>query len=69
MKNTFAENLKAMRKEEKLSQSEIADAVGTTQKSVSKWENKKTEPSIDDLWKLADFFGVTIDLLCGRAEW
>lgn len=33
---------------------------------ISDWERGKREPSIDDLIRLADFFGCTVDYLIGR---
>lgn len=65
----FAENLKTLRLEKKLSQGTLAGAVGVTQQCVSEWENKNTEPTLTYLWLLADLFGVSIDMLCGREEW
>lgn len=55
--------------EKKLSQGKLAEAVGVSQQCVSEWERGKIEPTLSYLWKLADFFGVSIDLLCGRKEW
>ena len=69
MNNKFSENLKALRREKKLSQKELAQLIGVTQQCVSEWENRNTEPTLTYLWLLADFFGISIDMLCGRAEW
>ncbi len=69
MDNRFSENLKALRKDRGLSQGRLAEAVGVTQQCVSEWERAKIEPTLSYLWKLADLFGVSIDLLCGREEW
>lgn len=69
MKTKFAENLKSLRMEHKLSQGKLAEAVGVTQQCVSEWERGKIEPTLSYLWQLADIFGVSIDVLCGRTEW
>ena len=69
MESKFAENLKSLRKESNLSQGKLAMAVGVTQQCVSEWELGKIEPTLSYLWKLADIFSVSIDLLCGREEW
>lgn len=66
MKELFAANLKTLRKSYKLSQSELAERVGTSQRNVSYWENGTTQPDIDTLIKLADVFDVTVDELIGR---
>ncbi len=69
MEQKFSENLKAMRKERGVSQSRLAAAVGVTQQCVSEWERGAIEPTLSALWRLADFFGTSIDILCGRADW
>ncbi len=69
MENKFAENLKALRLEKKISQRGLAQIVGVTQQCVSKWEVGYAEPTLTYLWRLADLFGISIDILCGRMEW
>ena len=58
--------LKDLREEKGVLQKELAHAINRTRACISSWEQGKTEPSIDDLLKLADFFEVTIDCLVGR---
>ena len=58
--------LKDLREEKGILQKELAHAINRTRACISSWEQGKTEPSIDDLLKLADFFEVTIDCLVGR---
>ena len=65
----FASNLKELRKERKISQAALAKAIGVTQQCVSEWERGRIEPTLTYLWKLADLFGVSIDVLCGRTDW
>ena len=60
--------LKELRKEKNLLQKDIASAVNHSITCISDWERGKREPSIDDLIRLADFFGVSIDYLVGREE-
>ena len=69
METRFAENLKSLRMERKLSQAALAKSIGVTQQCVSEWEQKQTEPTLSYLWLLADLFSVSIDILCGREEW
>lgn len=64
----IAENIKNLRKEYSLSQKQLADIVETTFKTVSHWETGYTEPSIEQLVALANFFDVTIDELVGREK-
>ena len=46
MKITFAENLKMLRENSKLTQQQLADALHTTQRKVSYWESGKIEPDL-----------------------
>lgn len=69
VETNFSENLKTLRKERGLSQGGLAAAVGVTQQCVSEWERGEMEPTLSSLWRLADFFGISIDVLCGRSEW
>ncbi len=45
---------------EGISQEALAKAVGTTANTISRWETGTYKPSIEDLEKLAKFFGVSI---------
>ena len=61
----ISENIIRLRREKKVTQEELADFVGVTKASVSKWENKQSMPDILLLPQLAAFFDVTIDELVG----
>ena len=65
----FAENLKTLRTENKLLQKELAERLGVSQQCVSEWERGNADPTMTSLWDIADFFGISIDVLCGRKEW
>lgn len=69
MKNSFAENLKTLRTESKLSQADLAEKLEVTQQCVSEWERGKTEPTLTYLCKLADIFEISLDALCGKVDW
>lgn len=58
--------LKELREERNILQKDLAEALNRTRACVSSWEQGKTEPSLDDLIRLADFFNCTIDLIVGR---
>ena len=58
-----------LRKMQNLSQRQLAEGIGTSQANVSRWEQGLNEPSIMECWKLADFFDVSIDIVCGRKEY
>ena len=56
------------RKEKGLSQRQLAKEIGTSQANLSRWEQGLNEPSIIECWKIADYFDVSIDFLCGRKD-
>lgn len=58
--------LKETRKKFNLTQQEIANKIQTSQQTYSDYENEKTQPTIETLIKLADFYHITIDELVGR---
>ena len=61
----LAENIANHRKRCRVTQEELADFVGVTKASVSKWENGATTPDIGVLPQLAVFFDISVDELLG----
>ncbi len=61
----IAENIVRFRREKKITQEQLAEFVGVTKASVSKWETKQSSPDIMLLPQLATFFDVTVDELLG----
>ena len=53
--------LKTLRKKNKLTQRAVAEALHISQTSVSKYERGESEPDLEMIIKMSDFFGVTID--------
>ena len=64
----FAKNLKMIRKTNKKSQRELSMHLGYGNTAIANYESGRNEPSIDNLIKIADYFGVSMDHLVGR-EW
>jgi len=62
-------NILELRQNANLSQSKLAKELGTSQANISRWEKGIIEPSILECWKMADYFGVSIDVICGRKEY
>ncbi len=58
--------LKELRKKLNISQTEVSNKIGVPQSSYSHFEIGRSEPSIETLIKLADFFKVPIDALVER---
>ena len=61
----LSDNIIRLRRERKITQEELADFLGVTKASVSKWENAQSVPDILLLLQLAAFFDITIDELIG----
>ena len=59
----FADKLIALRKKSGWSQEELAEKLGVTRQSVSKWEGAQSVPDIDKILQLSHLFGVTTDYL------
>lgn len=51
-----------------MTQEQLAAELCVSPTAVSKWERNLSNPGIEMLWALADFFGCTIDELVGRSE-
>lgn len=59
--------LKELRKEQNMTQEQLGEKVGTTNKTVSKWENGNYMPPIDVLLLLSDIYNISInEILSGR---
>lgn len=63
--NKFAENLRKLRTEHKLTQAEFGKHLGLSKAVVSKYENAIGYPTFDCLINIAAYFGVTTDYLLG----
>ena len=61
----FGENLKKLRKSRNLTQETLAEFLGMSFQSISKWERGETYPDITMLPTIASFFGVSVDSLLG----
>lgn len=56
-------NLKVYRKQYGFTQEQVAEALGVSRQAVAKWERGETLPDIDNVIKLADMYGVSVDFL------
>ena len=61
----FCERLKELRESKDLSLRQLASALGVSAIAVSRWETGQRTPSIEQLLKIANFFGVSSDYLIG----
>ena len=61
MKKTLGTMIAELRKQHGMTQLELAEKMGVTDKAVSKWERDLSCPDINSLPNLAEILGVTVD--------
>ena len=62
-KETFGNMVAVLRKEKGMTQLELAEKMGVTDKAVSKWERDLSFPDVSSIPKLAEILGVSVDEL------
>ena len=65
MKLNIGQNIRTLRRSRDMTQDELADKLGVTFQTVSRWENGGSYPDIEFLPAIADIFEVTVDHLLG----
>ena len=67
--NILSDQIYTLRKRMGLTQEVVAEKLGVTPQSISRWENGQSRPDVDMLPKIAAFFNVSVDALFGyRAD-
>ena len=61
--------IKELRTEKKISQQELAQAIGVSQKAIDYWERDVNEPKASYIVRLADYFNVSADYLLDRENY
>ena len=64
----FAERLKTLRKQVKLTQAQIAEKLNISQQAYASWEHSAKKPTQENLVKIAQILDVSIDYLVGNSE-
>lgn len=64
----YYENMRKLREQRGLSQSDIASLLQTTRQQVGKWEAGIQMMGVDKYVKLAQFYQVSVDFLLGLTE-
>ncbi len=64
----LGDRIKEYRTKAKLSQEKVAELVGVSRQAVTKWEANQSFPSTDNLFKIAEIFGITVDMLVRSDE-
>ena len=59
----FAEKMQKLRKERGMSQENLAEIIGVSRQSVSKWESGQSYPEMDKMIALSELFNVSVDNL------
>lgn len=62
---SIGDNIRELRKEKKMSQTELAKLLFTSQDTVSLWELNKSLPDVLSLIKMTQIFKVTSDYILG----
>lgn len=65
---TFSERVKDYRKNKKISQEQLANMMGITRQSVSKWELGQAYPDTEKLIELSKLIGITVDELLKSSD-
>lgn len=61
----FANRLRKYRTDMGLTQTELADKLGMSQKTISSWEVGRTEPDMGDVYRVCKFFDCTVEDITG----
>jgi len=67
-REALGKRLMLMRSRAGLSQLQVAERLEVRRPTVTAWENGDAEPKALDLQRMADLFGVDINVLTGRAQ-
>ena len=68
MKSLIKERLKELRKENSLTQKQIAKIINKSETGYASWEQGLSEPGINDLILLSTYYKVSIDYLVGKED-
>ena len=64
----ISDRIKQLRKKKGVSQSQLAEAIGVKNNTVSTWERGTRKPDVDALHLLSDYFEVPFEYLLGSGE-
>ena len=65
---TLGKRIKSCRQNAGMSQEKVASLLGISRQAVTKWEADQSTPNTENLFKLAEIFGTTVDLLLHSGE-
>lgn len=64
----FSQHLKSLRKSKQITQKQLAQGIGASERGIQQYELGERKPSYEALIALADYFDVSIDYLVGRTD-
>lgn len=64
----IADRIQHLRKINGISQEKLADEIGVSRQTISKWESEQSVPDIEKITLMSDYFGVTTDYLIKGIE-
>lgn len=59
----LGEQIRAYRRRAGMSQEKVAEQLGVSRQAVTKWETDQSAPSMENLFRLAELFGITVEAL------
>jgi len=62
----LGKNIKELRQSKKMTQKSLAKILNVTPQAVSKWERNESNPDIQTLISLSNYFNVSVDEILGR---
>lgn len=68
IKSNLGKNIQHFRKYANLTQQELADKVGVSRATISSWEVDRTEPSMEDVKKMASVLDCTLNDIIGNSK-
>jgi len=69
IKQIIANNLVELRKRKKYTQQDLANMLGYSDKSISKWEKGDSLPDIETLYQICNLYNVKLDYLIHEGNW
>lgn len=68
MNSKFSERLKELRKDQRKTQDELSKVLNVRRSTYGEYERGKIRPPAEKIFKLAEYFNVSIDYLIGNTE-
>ena len=64
----FGKRLKELRLAKELTQKQLGESLGLSERGIQNYELEVRKPSYDAIIVIADYFGVSVDYLLGRTD-